>query len=116
MNVIPRELQGLTGFTVKELQFVVDSPIGEWVLAGTKGRKRIRQIVACIIQYDFEKGNWYTNDDIVHLCELRDANGPSKMNISNQRISSLMRYLVAKGFLVQRTVKGMREYSKGDEQ
>tara|TARA_R110001599_G_scaffold144191_1_gene325748 strand:- start:400 stop:747 length:348 start_codon:yes stop_codon:yes gene_type:complete len=115
MNVIPREMQGLTGYSVKELQVVIDSPIGEWVLAGTRGRKRIRQIVACIIQYDFEKGNWYSNADIVHLCQLRDANGPSKMNISNQRISALMRYLVAKDYLVQRTVKGMREYSKGDK-
>lgn len=116
MNTIPKELQGLSGYTVKEAQLVIDSPIGEWVLSGTKGRKRIRQIVACIIQYDFEKGNWYSNADIVHFCELRDANGPSKMNISNQRISSLMRYLVAKNYLVQRTVKGMREYSKGEEQ
>lgn len=115
MNVIPKELQGLAGYTVKEVQFVIDSPIGEWVLAGTKGRKRIRQIVACVIQYDFEKGNWYSNDDIRHLCELRDASGPSKMNISNQRISALVRYLVAKEYLAQRTVKGMREYTRGEE-
>ena len=105
-------LQGLTGFTQLQTQSVIDSPIGEWVMAGGKSRKRIRRIIACIIQYDFEESNWYSNTDIKYFCQQRDASGRNAMNISNQRISALMRPLVAKEYLEQRVVNRERQYRK----
>jgi hypothetical protein len=49
------------------------------------------------------------------MAQLHDARGTSSQIISNQRVGTLFRVLIARELLEYRTVKGKREYKIGEK-
>lgn len=113
---VPAQYDTITGYSTGEVAVVCEyPPLRRWIYRGSHRRRRMRIILSCVWYHDMEPGRWYTTEELTQLCGEHDARGPSAMVISNQRVGTLLRVLIARELVQFRVVKGKREYLKGEE-
>ena len=89
-------------------------PLYRWIYRGSHRRRRMRILLGCVWYHEMEPDRGYTTDEITQMCLEHDARGQSAMIISNQRVGTLFRVFIARGMIKYRTVKGKREYLRGE--
>ena len=106
----------ITGYSLSEVATVCEHPVlSRWIYRGSHRRRRMRILLSCIWYHDMECERWYTTEELTQLCAEHDSRGPSAMVISNQRVGTLLRVLIARELVQFRVVKGKREYLKGEK-
>lgn len=106
----------VAGYSKSQVAEVCEYPdTKRWIFTGSGRRKRMRIILSCVWYYEMTPQRWYTTDEICQMCMAHDSRGTSAMVISNQRIGTLLRVLIARGLVDFKTVRGKREYMKGEK-
>ena len=105
----------ITGYTNTQVATVCEyPPTHRWIFRGSARRRRMRIILSLVWYYDMIPDEWYTTEEVKNLCLSHDARGTSAMIISNVRVGTLLRVLIAKDLIEYRVVRGKREYRKGE--
>lgn len=106
----------ITGFSIPEVKAVCEyEAFNRWIYRGSHRRRRMRILLSCLVGLELDADKWYTTETICQMALLHDARGTSSQIISNQRIGTLFRVLIARELLEYRTVKGKREYKIGEK-
>tara|TARA_B100001094_G_C18156671_1_gene786851 strand:- start:681 stop:953 length:273 start_codon:yes stop_codon:yes gene_type:complete len=75
----------------------------------------MRVLLSAIVGLEMEIDKWYATEEITQMCLLHDARGRSSQIISNQRVGTLFRVLIAREIIQFRKIKGKREYIIGEK-
>ena len=89
------QYDSIKGFSRIQVDELMQDPVfNHWIIRKSKNRKRMRYMMALVVNYDMDEDKWYYNDEIKNLLLEHDSRGMSSMNITNQRIGMLMRAVV----------------------
>ena len=92
------QYDSIKGFSRIQVDELMQDPVfNHWIIRKSKNRKRMRYMMALVVNYDMDEDKWYYNDEIKNLLLEHDSRGMSSMNITNQRIGMLMRAVVGLG-------------------
>jgi len=106
----------IAGFSNAQVKAVCEYPETErWIFRGSSRRRRMRIILSCVWYHEMVPNEWYTTEELCQMCLAHDSRGTSAMVISNQRIGTLFRVLIARDMVEYRTVRSKREYKKGEK-
>ncbi len=72
----------------------------------------MRIILSMVIHHEMNEEQWYTTEELRQKCLDHDARGGSSMMITNVRIGTLMRVMIAREVVEFRKGDGAREYKK----
>ena len=115
MSTLGYKYDTINGFSNKEVAEAMEyPPLNRWVYRGSHRRRRMRILLSCVWYHEMAPNQWYTTEEIVQICQRHDAKGPSAMVLTNQRIGTLFRVFIARDLIEYRTVKGRREYMRGE--
>ena len=106
----------IAGFSMGEVAEACEHPqLSRWIYRGSSRRRRMRIVLSLVWYYEMKENEWYTTEEICQMCLAHDSRGTSAMVISNQRIGTLFRVLIARDMVQYRVVRGKREYKKGEK-
>ena len=75
----------------------------------------MRIVLSCVWYFEMKVDVWYSTEELCQMCLAHDSRGTSSMVITNQRIGTLLRVLIAREMVQFRVVRGKREYMKGEK-
>lgn len=106
----------INGFSMKQVEQTCEHPVfSRWIFRGSHRRRRMRIVLSMVIHHEMNEGQWYTTDEVRALCLSHDSRGCSSMMMSNVRIGTLMRVMIARDVIEFRKGLGSREYKKVKE-
>lgn len=113
---LPNRYDTVKGYTLGEVATVCEYPETQrWIFRGSSRRRRMRIVLSCVWYFEMKGSVWYSTEELCQMCLEHDSRGTSSMVITNQRIGTLLRVLIAREMVQFRVVRGKREYMKGEK-
>jgi len=101
---------------MQQVEDTCEHPVFQrWIYRGSDRRRRMRIILSMVIHHKMNEEQWYTTEELRLMCLEHDARGGSSMMITNVRIGTLMRVMIAREVVEFRKGDGSREYKKVKE-